>query len=493
MSCPFQTAGGARTETTCRVHKSFYYNFYFFFIILLIRKNISIPLLPHYSTMKKIILPFLFTLITLFSFSQDVIVNVTGKVWKTPTPLDSIIVENLSQPDTIIFKNLPQEITTYIINLSRGICINEIKSQESSEIIRCIENIPGRQKFLMGNKPEVLDFLIFTIDGKQVLKKQISCRENTVVEITSGRNLFHLLLIKGRSINLSFLLTGGSENNDIELKEKISEGFYARIKSTIDFLYSPGDWIKFTGIKNGLYSNFTENLPYSNDSIDVILSKPCPGTPTVVDFDGNSYKTVQIGDQCWLRENLKSKHYANGVALVDGTGIGDWGGQYYTKYWFDYDDNPANSEVFGRLYSAFAAVNTYLPVGDTSLQGICPNGWHLPSNKEWGQLENFLDPSINWNNVYERCDGTLGEDLREGGMLHWVTDLGNNKSGFTALGAGANISGIFNGLNSSTGWWCGNVRFEEYLELRSIHSLEPGLCISSTSYDYAIPCRCIKD
>lgn len=425
--------------------------------------------------------------------SQDVTINVTGKIWDQPDPMDSIIVENLTQPDTLIFGDLPQSITTYVINLSTGVCINDITDHNGQGGISLIGNQPGHQKLFIGvQKPELLTFSIFTIEAKTLLRKEIFCNQKDIIDIFTGNNRFCVLNVMGQSVNTSFLIQGGSENKYPDIRKTDEKPVQYFTKRSGNFTFSAGDIVKISGIKQGLYSNFVLCIPYDGYSVDIYLSKPCPSVSMVTDYDSNVYHTVQIGDQCWMRENMKSKHYANGDALVDGTGIGSWLGNI--KYWFDYDDDPTNSEIYGRLYTGDAACNGYVKPtgGDTILQGICPDGWHLPSNQEWGDLETFLGVE---NGYVTGCEGTNeGEYLKESGDGHWQTNYGNNKSGFTALGAGLkwNIGG-FDSLNGMAIWWSGAGFYGGTLVTRGVYSIYPKICGANDDVHYAFSCRCIKD
>lgn len=127
---------------------------------------------------------------------------------------------------------------------------------------------------------------------------------------------------------------------------------------------------------------------------DVISFTPgvsCPGTPTVTDYDGNTYNTVQIGTQCWMKENLRVKHYANGNGIVFGGGLPSLSTETEKRYYYP-NNNNNNENVYGLLYNWIAAMNgsdtsNTIPSG---VQGICPTGWHLPSDAEFQTLVGYL-------------------------------------------------------------------------------------------------------
>ena len=128
---------------------------------------------------------------------------------------------------------------------------------------------------------------------------------------------------------------------------------------------------------------------------------PCEGTPTVTDYDGNVYNTVQIGNQCWTRENLRAKHFADGEAIVDGVSNPEATYRFYYS-----NNNSSTTEMYGLLYDYKTASQTTTPSDNTpsGVQGICPAGWHLPSNSEYDILLNF----VNSVDAY-KCNGQVGK------------------------------------------------------------------------------------
>ncbi|MBU8892508.1 MAG: hypothetical protein KOO66_06995 [Bacteroidales bacterium] len=97
----------------------------------------------------------------------------------------------------------------------------------------------------------------------------------------------------------------------------------------------------------------------------------------VQDYDGNWYNTLKIGNQIWLKENLKTTHYSNGDPIENGDGI-DINSEFSPAYYFNYDNNEANAEIYGRLYTWYAALNA------------CPDGWHMATENEWQTLINYI-------------------------------------------------------------------------------------------------------
>jgi len=158
-----------------------------------------------------------------------------------------------------------------------------------------------------------------------------------------------------------------------------------------------------------------------------MLSSSCSKTDTndptpsgtVTDIDGNVYKTVTIGTQVWMAENLKTTKYRNGDLIGTTTpAILDYSGQSTPKYQWAVGGNESNVATYGRLYTWFAA---------TDSRNICPTGWHLPTDAEWTTLITFLGG-----------EDVAGGKLKESGTTHWKSPNtgATNSSGFTSLPVG---------------------------------------------------------
>ena len=97
-------------------------------------------------------------------------------------------------------------------------------------------------------------------------------------------------------------------------------------------------------------------------------------------MDGYDYAVVEIGDQCWFAENLRTTVYADGSAIPEETDNTAWAG-LSTGARCDYDNDASNVATYGRLYNWYAA---------TDAAELCPTGWHVPTDDEWTALETYL-------------------------------------------------------------------------------------------------------
>jgi uncharacterized protein (TIGR02145 family) len=171
---------------------------------------------------------------------------------------------------------------------------------------------------------------------------------------------------------------------------------------------------------------------------------------TVTDYDGNVYKTATIGSQVWMAENLKTTHYADGTAIPLVNTTPTWDILTATsKAYCWYADDIANKATYGALYTWAAAMNGVASVkaNPSGVQGVCPTGWHLPSNSEWTQLMSYLaDNGHNYDGTTGGGGAKIAKSLAStsgwessavpgsAGSIDYPTY--RNKSGFTALPSG---------------------------------------------------------
>jgi len=148
---------------------------------------------------------------------------------------------------------------------------------------------------------------------------------------------------------------------------------------------------------------------------------------TLVDIDGNIYKTITIGNQTWMAENLRTTHYQNGDPIPNVKNPSGWGslttGAYCT---YNNTTNPDCIATFGFLYNGFAVVDN---------RNIAPKGWHVPTDEDWDKLQTFVAEGE--AETTSTGNGVAGGRLKEAGDLHWgYANHADNKSGFTAVPGG---------------------------------------------------------
>ena len=202
-----------------------------------------------------------------------------------------------------------------------------------------------------------------------------------------------------------------------------------------------------------------------------IINTPPIGTLTTgsaTDYDGNNYKTITIGTQTWMAENLKVTKYNDGTTIPNITT--GWG-SLTSGAQCDYNNSPANTTTYGKLYN-WNAVNT---------GKLCPTGWHVPSTDEWSTLSTYLG-------------GDAGDKLKEIGTTHWNSpNTATNTSGFTALPGGErNNGGGFDEIGYCGKWWNsnGDPFRPDYMILNNDRSvINNGSELKSFGYSV----RCLKD
>ncbi len=201
-------------------------------------------------------------------------------------------------------------------------------------------------------------------------------------------------------------------------------------------------------------------------------------TTGLTDIDDNVYKTVTIGTQVWMKENLKTTRYRDGSAITEIQDSLTWANVYNTgsttPAWCYYGGNTANNATYGKLYNWYAVAD---------LRNVCPTGWHVPTDDDFTQLTDFL-----------------GGEFIAGGKMKAITlwnapNTGaDNSSGFTALPAGnRSTNANFTSIGSFGYCWSATERSAtnaRYLYLYSTSS-------DAVRFDYnkanGFSVRCVKD
>ncbi|MCK9339865.1 MAG: fibrobacter succinogenes major paralogous domain-containing protein [Bacteroidales bacterium] len=206
----------------------------------------------------------------------------------------------------------------------------------------------------------------------------------------------------------------------------------------------------------------------------------CPGIPTVTDIDHNVYNTLQIGNQCWMKENLRTTKFADDTGIELGTTTSTT-----IAYRYYPNNNLSNVSTYGYLYNWVAVMHGSVASSSkpSGVQGICPTGWHLPSDGEWDDLM----VALGGNSV-------AGNKMKEAGNSHWIygNEEATNSSGFGALPAGY-YYGVYGTFGQYVAYWSTTERDDDEANLRYLYYFSPGVY---AGFDYkrnGNSVRCLSD
>ena len=227
-------------------------------------------------------------------------------------------------------------------------------------------------------------------------------------------------------------------------------------------------------------------------------ANPCPNAATVTDYEGNVYNTVHIGSQCWMRENLRSTKFADGTPIPNGndtTSLTDF-------YYYDNSDSDIPLARRGYLYNWPAAMHGAVSssASPSGVLGICPTGWHLPSDAEYTQLTDYVSSVSDYqcggnsSNIAKALATTYGWNTSTNNCAVGNTPSANNATGFSAVPTGYS-HGSFSYVGNYAFFWTATENESNnrnaYTRLLSHQAAVVGR--NASGKDYGRPVRCLWD
>lgn len=208
----------------------------------------------------------------------------------------------------------------------------------------------------------------------------------------------------------------------------------------------------------------------------------------VTDIDGKTYKTVQIGDQIWMAENLAVTRYRNGDPVPGVAEEGKWV-VLETGAWSEYDNDAEKGKVYGKLYNWYAVADP---------RGLAPEGWRIPTEEDWRELEAHLGmkPEDVGEIEFRGNEQNVGSKLKETGTEHWkAPNTGStNETGFTALAGGyRDNDGPFNFFGRYGAFWTATEAENGRVWFRGMTTTEKGVYRFSFNKKCGFSVRCVKD
>jgi len=367
--------------------------------------------------MKQKIYLVLFLLVISFSFANAQIVELTftGESGTSYVPLTSVIIENITQGgDTVL--NYPDTVITLgTVGIGEGKGVNSFSVQQN------YPNPFDVQTNIDIFLPEAgnVDIAVHNVIGKELISYNKSLSQGShSFSFTPGNGEVYFLTARHKTGVKSIRMVAVSSNNKkrCALDYKGSGSNIVTHKSTKGFQFVVGDQLKLIGnslagsdtIVDAPTTDFTYVFQYNS-------SAACKGIASFV-YGGQTYTTVGIGSQCWMQENLNIGLQINGLYNQADNSI-------IEKYC--YDNNAVTCDFLGALYQWDEMMN-YGSSASVN-QGICPWGWHIPTDDEWTILIDYLGGST-----------MAGGKMKDTTLTHWLyPNLGaTNSSGFTALPGG---------------------------------------------------------
>lgn len=428
--------------------------------------------------MKRILLNAFLVLLCLPNFAQTLTLTFTACDTNGHyVQLDRVVVNNVTEgwQETIYWPD-----TVLTMQEETGIGDLEMSHETSLQLSQNNPNPFSGTTYATLIVPDAGDVLVEITDiSGRIIKTHSRASLQTGIHqlrvtLSTAGVYFLTARMNGQSSSVKMVSQGNGGKDEIVITNDTGMPFNASVspkqgnfpKGLSVNSFHLGDQMMYVGYATvdgeEIASNSVEQAPDTSQTVMLRFaisptapdSQPCPGTPTVTDIDGNVYHTVQLGNQCWMRENLRTTRFANGDSiLIDPNPVS-------SSYWQDVNLNPyryapnndsSNVLVYGYLYNWSAVMH-----GDSSsydnpsgVQGICPDGWHVPSFTEWEELRICVreqsvficgDTNINVGkslaaaDCWDLCEQTccVGNDQNT-----------NNATGFSAYPAGIYRNGTW--------------------------------------------------
>jgi uncharacterized protein (TIGR02145 family) len=417
-------------------------------------------------------------------------------------PLNSILIENLTQggdttlyaPDTVLmldygtgfgdYYNSPYNefsVSQNHPNPMQGKTTISLYLPENEKVLITISDIIGRKlihtEYPLNRGGHSFTFFPGT-ENMYFFTVRISQQSRTIKMFNSPGTASTLGICKleyyGRQTGMNSYKTGNALNN---------------------FVFNLGDQLQYTA--SSALGNLTIiDSPSVNQTYTFLFGSggmPCPDMPTVTDIDGNLYNTVLIGNQCWMKENLKTATYRNGTSIPNITDSTEWSNMTTDAYVW-YNNDISWKDKYGALYNWFAIINP---------GGLCPTGWHVPTDDEWTTLTDYIggtgEPHGNELKSCRQVNSPLGGGCNTNEHPRWKEDINNGNYGtddygFSGLPGGfRDGSGPFYDVGYSGGW-CSSTEYSSGGAWgRYLSFLYGGVYVNYYDEQFGFSVRCLRD
>jgi uncharacterized protein (TIGR02145 family) len=378
--------------------------------------------------------------------NKDLILTFTAENNGEYLVLDSVLIRNLTQGEDIMLYD-----TSYIVNN------DQLAFNSKSDIVFISDNYPN--PFTSETHFDVylpsksfLNISVNNLIGQTVARYSNQFeRGNHVFRFSPGNEICYFLTVSGESFSKTLKLINNNNNpGNCSISYTSSTKSQTLFKNDIitsGFLFDAGDELLMVGYAGSEESGFSDAPETSMDYVFQFATNiPCPGYE-IVEFEGQEYNTIQVKGQCWMKENLN-------VGDMISANNNQSNNNTIEKYCMLNDENWCDQ--LGGLYQWNEAMQY---ANETGGQGICPDGWHIPSDQDWRVLEGVADSeyaicATQWGGSGWR--GTdAGGNLKTTGTEWWqYPNTGATDAfGFSVLPAGYIVQNGFWGVEYKAYFW----------------------------------------
>ena len=475
----------------------------------------------------------LISIVLLFAAAsaQTVTLTFTGRDANNQTvALDSVVINNLTKgwqetlttpDDTVLTLQNGTGIDETIANGGFGLSQNNPNPFNGTTAVNLTVTEPG-----------MVTLEITDVNGRIVrtnrVRPEIGTHQFRVTLSTSGTYVMTARQ-NGKMSSVKMVCNGTGNGNRIEhigaaveTRHGTSLQTKSRARNLTDNPFDLGDEMEYFGFAtiNGVTVESQHVTQAQNASETIVLTfavsqgntdgMPCPGTPTLTDIDGNVYNTVMIGTQCWMKENLRTTHYPDNtvIPVYDTT-------NYHDPYRYAPNNVENNVAAYGYLYSWKAVLHGANPstTNPSGVQGICPNGWHVPSYAEWTQLTDYVKSQSEYVCFCNLCENNYCIAKSLAAATGWIendTTMGtnycctpgtdqaaNNATGFSGLPAGVHYRENYTehcfAFGGQTYFWSSTAYdASRAYQFGFMGSQRSALC-NGNLREYAISVRCVRN
>jgi uncharacterized protein (TIGR02145 family) len=439
-------------------------------------------------------IPFLFFCLIAGSIStqsQEITLSFTAVNDDVYVQLDSILIQNKTQAGEIVLV-YPDTVFTIA-----GTGMDQpTRNQGQFSVLQNVPNpYTGKTTFTVHMPAKGgLQLRVVNLPGQEVMSDEFQLMKGDHrFTISGGKEVCYVVSAFSQygsaSIKINHLESKTAKTMSLHYDGPSQSAKSGAVIESVNMEFNPGDLLLFVGYaalsESVLESGFSDDPEQSTDyTFQYATNIPCPGMPMVT-YDGQEYNTIQVFSQCWFKENLNA-----GTMLNSGT----FPTNNATIEKYCLGDDPYYCSIVGGLYFWGELMDyTY----ESGTQGICPEGWHIPTDLDWDILEGAVDSQFGigdpeWETDDDWRGSDAGGNLKETGTGTWYPPNtgATDAFGFTALPGGYYVQGDFWGYPYKGYFYSSNTQYKYY---RNVDWNQSMIQKGAGSGNPAFSVRCLKD